>query len=237
MKKRLLFLYWELRYRYRKRLWDKAARKSIINGVALMYHHVTNEFVDINDSCKCTVAEFINTLLQVKAEGRRFVSVSEMLKLIADKSNEKFAVVTFDDVPDNFYTNAYPFLKQERIPFILFVTTSFIDKPGYLSKEQILDLDKDELCTIGGHTLTHPMLRKVNNSFEELSESKKILESLLGHEVDYMAYPYGRQSSVSTKVMKEVKEAGYKCAFGTIQSPISDTSSKNMFYIPRIVRK
>lgn len=237
MKKRIQYLYWEIQYRFRKWLWDKSANKSLIDGIALMYHHVTDEYVDINDSCKCTVAQFVKALLQVKAEDRHFVSVKDMLDIISNRRSEKFAVLTFDDVPDNFYKNAYPFLKSEGIPFILFITIKFIDKPGYLSKKQILELDKDDLCTIGGHTITHPMLRKVNNSFEELYESKKELEKLLGHEVDYMAYPFGRQSSVSKGIIKKTERVGYKCAFGTIQSPITDKSSKNLFYLPRIVKK
>ena len=235
---KLHYLYWDLlRYGYRKWSWDRAAKHSEIDGVALMFHNVTNEWVDADESCKCTVAQFINALLQNKAEGRCFVSVEEMLSFIKSKSSEKFVVVTFDDVPDNFYSNAYPFLKRENIPFILFITTSFVGRPGFLSKEQLLELDKDNLCTIGAHTLTHPMLRKATKMKEELTESKRQLEELLGHSVDYMAYPYGRQSSVSRKVMRTAKDAGYKCAFGTIQSPITDMSSKNLFYLPRIVRK
>lgn len=229
--------YWEFRYRYRKWKWDNAVHDSIINGVALMYHHVSDEYVDTNDSCKCTVSEFKNAILQTKAEGRSFVSVEKMLDIIKTKSREEFAVLTFDDVPSNFYTNAYPFLKEENIPFILFITTDFINKVGFLTKEQLLELDRDSLCTIGAHTISHPMLRNVANSMYELSESKNILEKLLGHSVDYMAYPFGRQSSVSGRVMSEAEKSGYKCAFGTIQSPISEKSSKNLFYLPRIVRK
>ena len=238
LQNKLKYIYWDLlRYEFRKWRWDRASHNSTINGLVLMFHHVTNVNLDIGESCKSNVVEFINTLLQVKSEGYRFVSVKEMIWLIKSNSSEKFAVVTFDDVPDNFYTNAYTFLKQEKIPFILFITTSFVGKSGFLTEEQILELDKDILCTIGAHTVTHPMLRSVSNSLDELTESKKFLEELLGHSVDYMAYPYGRQSSVSKKVMKEAKKAGYLCAFGTIQSPISDKSSKNRFYLPRVVRK
>jgi len=229
--------YWEFRYRYRKWIWDRASYNSIINGVALMYHHVTDVHVDTNDSCRCTVSEFKNAILQTKAEGRSFVSVEKMLDIIKTKSREKFAVLTFDDVPNNFYTNAYPFLKEENIPFILFITIDFINKVGFLTKEQLLELDRDSLCTIGAHTVSHPMLRNMTNSMYELIESKNKLEKLLGHSVDYMAYPFGRQSSVSRRVMSEAKKSGYRCAFGTIQSLLSDESTKNLFYIPRMIKK
>lgn len=237
MKKKLYFIYWELRYRLLKWHWDISARYSDIDGVALMYHHVTDDSVNTSESCKCTIKGFETSLYAITREGRRFVSVDEMLDIIRNKRNDKFAVVTFDDVPENFFTNAYPFLKQEEIPFILFITTGFIGKTGFLTERQILELNKDQLCTIGAHTLTHPVLRKVSNSWEEITESKKILEDMLGHDVDYMAYPYGRQSSVSRRIKRDAERAGYKCAFGTIQSSLSDKSSNNLFYLPRIVKK
>ena len=237
MIKKLNYLYWEIRYRWLKHRWDKANKYSIINGVALMYHHVCNEHIETNDSCQCSVEQFKDVIDAIKQEGRKFVSCDIMMDIIAGKDKTPFAVVTFDDVPDNFYSNAYPILKERSIPFILFITTGFVGKPGYLSEEQIIYLDKDPLCTIGAHTLTHPMLRRVKNINEELIKSKQILEESLGHKVNYMAYPFGRQSSVSKKVMKEAEKAGYLCAFGTIQSLITDISTKNLFYIPRIVRK
>lgn len=232
----LVFLYWEFRYRARKWLWDQASKFSRINGIALMFHHVTDEYVEINESCKCKVGVFEKVLKSVKAEGRTYVSINEMIDIIKTKKKDAFAVVTFDDVPDNFYYNAFPILKRLDIPFTLFITTDYIDKPGFLTKNQLLELDNDPLCTIGAHTISHPMLRKVTNSQEELQVSKSTLESLLGHEIIYMAYPYGRQTSVSRRIMSETKNAGYCCAFGTIQSKISDCSSRNMYYIPRIVK-
>ena len=204
-------------------------------GVALMYHHVTDEDIDTIEACKCKIALFERTLNTAKAEGYRFVQIDEALQYIRDRMKIKFAIVTFDDVPDDVYQNAYPILKKLRIPFTLFMTTDYIDKPGYLTKEQLKEMDSDPLCTIGAHTKSHPMLRKISNSWEEMSESKKILEKILGHPIEYMAYPYGLQSSVSLKVMRQAKEIGYKCAFGTIQTPMSDFSKYFRYYLPRIV--
>lgn len=235
MLKRLESYYWEFRYRLRCIIWNIASRHSRLNGIILMYHNVTDQPVDTLKSCKCTVKEFEATLAAHQNDNRVFVSVDEMMELIKNKVKTPFSVVTFDDVPQNFYKEAYPILKRMQIPFVLFICIDFINKEGFLSKEQLLKLDKDPLCTIGAHTVTHPMLRKVKNSTFELEESKKCLENMLGHSIYYMAYPYGRQSSVSHRIMKKANRAGYKCAFGTIQTPISDLSSKSVYYLPRIV--
>lgn len=233
---RLISLYWDIRYNLLSSKWKRSICNSRIDGLALMFHHVTDENIDINESCKCKISRFEDVLREFISEGRKFVTVDEMMNIIERKDNTKFAVITFDDVPNNFYYNAYPILKRLNLPFILFMTIDFIGKPGFLSKAQIEELDKDVLCTIGAHTMSHPMLRKVDNIDYELCESKRQLEAMLGHEVLYLAYPYGRQSSVSRKVMDQAKYAGYKCAFGTIQAPITDKTTKNMYYLPRIVK-
>lgn len=234
---RLVSFYYSIRYNSLKFFLDFLSKRSSVYGIVLMYHHVTDEHVDTNESCQHRISLFKDTLMRFKEDGYLFVSVEEALNLMSIKSIQKFVIVTFDDVPESMYHNAYPILKELDIPFVLFITTSFIDKQGYLSRSQIIELDNDPLCTIGAHTVTHPMLRTVDNSFEELRQSKCILETLIGHSVDFMAYPFGRQSSVSRRVMKQAKLAGYRCAFATIQSPISDISSKNLFFLPRLVIK
>lgn len=229
--------YYDFRTMYITAKWISSVNKSKIHGLALMYHHVTDEDVDIIESCKHKIDNFKDTLLRLKADGYRFVSVDEALEIIHEKRTEKFVVVTFDDVPENVYHNAYPFLKDNNIPFILFITTNFINKEPYLKHEQIKEMDKDALCTIGAHTISHPMLRYSKDALSEMVDSKNFLERYLGHTVDFMAYPYGKPSSVTNKVMKLAKMAGYKCAFGTIETPMTDISVRNIFYLPRVVVK
>ena len=234
---RIIARYYDFRTRYITAKWISSVNKSKIYGLALMYHHVTDEDVDIIESCKHKINNFKETLLRLKAEGYRFVSVDEALTIINEKIADKFVVVTFDDVPENVYHNAYPFLKENNIPFVLFITTSFINKDPYLKLEQIKEMDKDVLCTIGAHTISHPMLRHSKDALSEIVESKNILERHFGHSVDFMAYPYGKPSSVSNRVMKLTESAGYKCAFGTIETPMTDLSVRNIFYLPRVVVK
>ena len=236
---RLKAYYNELCYRLLKWRWDKAINNSNVHGIVLMYHHVSNSYIPGElMSCQHSIKEFKSTILHLLKNGYKFLSIKDALDLVNEKCLEKFAVITFDDVPLDAYENAIPILKELQIPFTFFVTTSFLEKEGFVSKEQLVDLDRNcTLCTIGSHTITHPKLRRVSDSFEELIGSKRQLETMLGHSVDYLAYPYGRQSSVSNEVIQQAKEAGYKCAFSTIQSYISDVSIKNMYFLPRIVLK
>lgn len=217
--------------------WLWKSKNSRLYGIVLMYHHVTDEYVDIDKSCRCTIQEFCNSINDIIQQGYQFVSIDEFYDIVNNHKENKFALMTFDDVPENFYFNAYPILKENNIPFTLFITRKFIDTKGFLKTSQIEELNEDTLCTIGAHTLTHPMLRKVENSYEEIKKSKEILEKILCKPIDYFAYPYGRQSAVSRRVMREVEKAGFKCAFGTIQVPISDCLKKHIYYLPRMIYK
>lgn len=169
--------------------------------------------------------------------GYEFVSMDTAINLIKNNSNKKFALITFDDVPINAYYNAVPILEQMKIPYTFFITTGYIGTTGFLNSEQLSLLDANDLCTIGAHTISHPNLRYSDNLYEELRESKQFLESLLGHSVNYLAYPYGRQSSVSHRVRRTAKKIGYECAFGTIESHINDISARSLYYLPRVVIK
>ena len=55
---------------------------------------------------------------------------------------EDFYALTIDDVPENFYYNAYPLLKEASIPFTLFVNVSLLNKDGFITKEQLVEMSK-----------------------------------------------------------------------------------------------
>ena len=124
-----------------------------------------------------------------------------------------------------------------NLPFTLFVAPGLLDTELFVTTEHLKTMANDSLCTIGAHSLTHCSLRNVKHSKEEMVESKRQLELLLGKKVKYMAYPYGWHCDVSKKNMKEAEDAGYECAFGTIQSPVSEVSAKSRYYLPRVVLK
>lgn len=228
--------YSELRYLLIKLYWNYKSKNSKTYGVILMFHHITDESVETFDTCKCKVSIFKQILENMQSDGFLFVSIESALDIINNKSNIKFAVVTFDDVPYSMYSNAYPILQALQIPFTLFITTSYLDKDGYLSKLNLKTIASNNLCTIGAHTVSHPVLNKLKNSREEMENSKKELENIIGKKIEFLAYPYGRRNTVSRKNMEQAKSIGFRCAFGAVQAPISDYTSRFLFYLPRIVK-
>ena len=55
------------------------------------------------------------------------------------KSKKKI-LITIDDAFTSFYENAWPFLKENKIPFLLFVSTEPVGQKGYMTWEQIREL-------------------------------------------------------------------------------------------------
>ena len=222
-------------YLIHRTCWNLASHWGRVHGLVLMYHHITDEEVNIMPSCKHSPTVFRGTIERLLAEGYVFVSLDRMMEILEKKEEVKFAVITFDDIMDDVYTNALPILRQLRLPYALFVAPGLIGTDVYITREHLLEMDQDPLCTVGAHSITHSRLRKAHDPVQEIAASKRQLETLLGHKVDMMAYPFGWDCDVSRENMRQAREAGYRCAFGTIQSPVSETSSKNLFYLPRVV--
>lgn len=151
--------------------------------------------------------------------------------------NEKNISITFDDGYRGVYKYIYPICKKYNIPFTIFVTLNFIGRDEYLNIEELKELDRDKLCTIGSHTFNHPFFRALNkeNKFYEIAESKAELERLLGHEIEIFAYPYGSLAAVDYDTIKSVEAAGYKKAFSTLQTFYTKELQEELkYFIPRI---
>ena len=68
---------------------------------------------------------------------------------------------------------------------------------------------------IGSHSQTHPVLSRLSRDVveKELVESRSEIEHALGEKIDYLAYPYGIASAVSSETVALAKKAGYRAAF------------------------
>jgi peptidoglycan/xylan/chitin deacetylase (PgdA/CDA1 family) len=98
-----------------------------------------------------------------------------------------------------------------------------------ISSDTIRDIAKD--FEIGAHTYNHTWLTQVdeNRMIYELTESKIVLESIIGKEVVSFCYPRGLYDK---EVIEKVKKSGYKLA-RTVKS-LSTTLSRPLEYHPTI---
>ena len=77
-------------------------------------------------------------------------------------NTEKKLLITIDDAFSSFYENAWPFLKKNKIPFILFVSTEPVEKYGYMNWNQIREIEKEDFAFIGNHSHSHEYLINLN---------------------------------------------------------------------------
>ena len=110
--------------------------------------------------------------------------------------NQKKILLTIDDGFKSFYTEAWPFLKKNKIPFILFVSTEPVGKSGYMTWDQIKEIERSDFASIGHHSHTHDYL--IEKSHEEfitdIEKANNIFLEKLGFIPSLFSYPFGEYS-------------------------------------------
>ena len=142
---------------------------------------------------------------------------------------EKKILITIDDAFSSFYNHAWPYLKKNKIPFILFVSTEPVGKQGYMTWEQIKEVEKEDFAFIGNHSHSHDYL--IDFSFEDFKKdinlSIETFNKKIGYNPIYFSYPFGEYSLEQKKFIKQK----FKYAFGQHSGVID--FNKDPFELPR----
>ena len=125
---------------------------------------------------------------------------------------QKKILITIDDAFSSFYKVAWPYLKEQQIPFILFVSTEAIGKNGYMTWEQIKEVEKESFVSIGNHSHTHGYLvdLKITDFIEDINIASEIFKKHLGYNPIFFSYPFGEYSSLIKKHISN----NFKFSFG-----------------------
>jgi peptidoglycan/xylan/chitin deacetylase (PgdA/CDA1 family) len=69
--------------------------------------------------------------------------------------------------------------------------------------------------SIGAHSLSHPILARASEelAWQEISESRNVLEKALGQRVWAFGYPFGTAATVTGRDLRLAEQAGFRCAF------------------------
>ena len=142
---------------------------------------------------------------------------------------QKKILLTIDDAFLSFYTEAWPYLKKNKIPFILFVSTEPVGKNGYMTWDQIKEIEKNDFVSIGHHSHTHDyLINKSNKEFiSDIEKASNIFKRNIGYVPTLFSYPYGEYS----KFMKQYISKNFGLAFGQ-HSGVIDVN-KDKFELPR----
>lgn len=121
--------------------------------------------------------------------------------------------LSFDDGNSSDRRIALPALQARGMTADFFVLAGRIDKPGSLSRDDILALQEAGM-TIGSHGIAHKDWTRLTPGElrEELEGSKSVLEALIGRTVDDVGIPFGAWNG---RVLRAIRGAGYRAAWSS----------------------
>ncbi len=189
----------------------------------IMVHHVTDA-VPLVQSVPLSTENYTAFLA-----GQTVVPVASLLKRVRKNT----CAITFDDALDDLYTTVYPIMKERGLPFTAFISAELIGQPGYITQEQLVEMSRDPLVTIGSHGCTHRHLDTCTDDVceREIRESKRILEALTGQPIRWIAYPFG---DAGRREFAYAKAVGYTHGFGVRPRAYNFLAKRSMrWLLPR----
>lgn len=183
--------------------------------VPIANYHQVNPDGQSNNLLNVSVVHFEEQLSFLKKHKYNVISLDELVSSIVSRKPlpHNSIVLTFDDGVQDNYLHAFPLLKKYGFTATIFVSPSKVGKKGYLTWEQVREMDKAGI-TFGSHTLTHAYLPDLprGGQKKEIFESKKIIERHLGHSINHFCYPKG---GFTDEVKTFIRQAGYLSACTT----------------------
>ncbi|MFH1899076.1 MAG: polysaccharide deacetylase family protein, partial [Patescibacteria group bacterium] len=207
-----------------------------LNIPIITYHYieiVTDKNDFLRKNMAITPTELKREINELKSQGYEFVFIKEIPKLLHMKTppTGKFAAITFDDGYRDFYTDAFPVIKETGVKATVFVITGFVNYQNYMTNEQIKEVSQSGLVEVGAHTMSHIDLRSITpaHADSEIVGSKDYLESKLGIKVESFSYPFG---GFNNEITQMVKNASYTSAVSDISGTTQSLS--NLYSLSRI---
>ena len=179
------------------------------SGVPILAYHMVN---DQDEVYSISPIEFEKQMAYLVQHGYTAVSLRQLLDGFAGQYllPPKPVVITFDDGYSDNYLTALPIMARYGMRATVFVIAGHVGEPNYMTWEQIKAME-DQGTEIGSHTFSHVALSEVapSEGFQEVSESKQVLEEAREKGIEFLAYPYGK---FSPTVIEVLQQTGYRGA-------------------------
>jgi len=168
----------------------------------LMYHSVSDNLfgkVHPYHQINTSSAIFTAQMKWLRQAGYRTINLAELLiGLESTQDLSKTVVLTFDDGYQDFYTEAFPILRQCGFRATVFLASDRIQDTSvrmegadYLTWNEVRELHSEGV-TFGSHSVTHADLRSLGPEQidYELGYSKETIEQRIGAPVESFSYPF-----------------------------------------------
>ena len=209
----------------------------------LMYHLVSDDVPAAFRDYTVTPRQFAGHVRTLRQFDYHSISPDDLLAARERRRPlpPRPVVITFDDGFRDCLRHAAPLLHDAGLGATMYVVAGLLGKTSRWMEPEGVDLplvsvaEARELEQAGiacqSHALTHPSLARLGTPriARELSESRRVLEDELGHEIRHLAYPHG---SFDDRVRAEAEQAGYLSACTT--QPGKVLPSDDALALPRV---
>ncbi len=195
--------------------------------IVLMYHRFNeNKYPSTN----IKLADFVEQINLIKKNQFKFVNPNDFDNNLLNEKNTKKVLITVDDGFKSFYDHAWPILKKEEIPFIIFINTREVGTRGYMNWDQIKEIAKEQFVHIGNHGYSHEYLVDMKNDeiMNDINRATADYKNNIGYNSSFFSYPFGEYSNNLKTI---VKNLGFKYAFGQHSGVVDET--KDFYELPR----
>jgi peptidoglycan/xylan/chitin deacetylase (PgdA/CDA1 family) len=126
--------------------------------------------------------------------------------------------ITFDDGNESDFSLAVPELRSRGKRATFFVLAGKIDQPGYLTADQIRQIDADPLFTIGSHGMDHRPWPTLDGEalLRETAQSQEILSGICGRKIEEVGLPFGRYNR---RTLVRLSDQGYVHVYSSDGTP------------------
>ncbi len=203
----------------------------------VMLHHVSDD-PSLSSLKPYSISRKIFLQLLNFLEENNYQTVGFDDLVAGNKSVQKKIILTFDDCPKHLFDFAVPELQKRKMKAVFYMPTAHIGgsnswdtEEGRAKVELMNEPDLKELSRlgmeVGAHSHHHIKLKEMNETTLqfEVTECKKILESITGKQVYSFAYPFG---SVPKNYRPILSTAGYRYA-SSIYHPIANDLALRRF--------
>ena len=209
-----------------------------------MFHSIVNTKEQVYSQFAITKTSFEQFIVHLVKQGEKPMDAELLYKAIEQPNNyNHHYCITFDDIYDTVYTNAYPVLKKHNIPFVVFVTDELVgtvdpwSKMPMITEEHLRELLEDPLCILASHGTEHKMFRSYTHAeaITALTDSMRILSDKYQRQIELFAFPFGRRVEVSDDAIRCVKEAGYQYGFSALDGSLKQSWLSGRYFLPRVL--
>lgn len=160
-------------------------------------------------------------------------------------NRQSYPCHTFQEKWDTFRIIRENILKFDQSQLIEILQKTFSDyhidwyKPireKAMTWGQVKELSQHPLCTIGGHTVSHPALNQLSDDDfrQEVKVGIEKLESITGKKINHFAYPYGSPNEIGEREYRLINEFNFKTSFIAYGGCITEENKKNITHLPRV---